>query len=140
MFLKYVFSVLCIYFVFNTRNKCHKETMIQMIGKGETYIKFIGNMIWSKKEISGERVSVQTATKQKIVKNLAISSYMVHSIILKKSKYKQSFEATKLKKKNFQKHPRTLYVLSKTAASSKKVKLLHAKKHAHIRYKSFLLS
>lgn len=55
--------------------------MIQMIGKGETYIKFIGNMIWSKKEISGERVSVQTATKQKIVKNLAISSYMVHSII-----------------------------------------------------------
>lgn len=73
--------------------------MIQMIGKGETYIKFIGNMIWSKKEISGERVSVQTATKQKIVKNLAISSYMVHSIILKKSKYKQSFEATKLKKK-----------------------------------------
>lgn len=28
--------------------------MIQMIGKGETYIKFIGNMIWSKKEISGE--------------------------------------------------------------------------------------
>lgn len=42
---------------------------------------------------------MQTATKQKIVKNLAISSYMVHSIILKKSKYKQSFEATKLKKK-----------------------------------------
>lgn len=81
LFLKYVFSVLCICFVFNARNKCQKETMIQMIGRGETYIKFIGNMIWSKKEISGERVSVRTATKQKIVKNLAISSYMVHSII-----------------------------------------------------------
>lgn len=139
MFLKYVFSVLCIYFVFNARNKCHKETMIQMIGKGETYIKFIGNMIWSKKEISGERVSVQTATKQKIVKNLAISSYMVHSIILKKVNINNHLKPQSWKK-NFQKHPRTLYVLSKTAASSKKVKLLHAKKNAHIRYKSFLLS